>query len=139
MTARHAKYFAHELTKRCPSDSVGKLAASLADAQVDLNPRQIDAALFAFRSPLKARLKELEDALKIIKRQARLAGNLPLKLKLERECRNLDADREGAWKEYEEAARDIEKKKDSLIDEVERKLTQTLIQKKLFSVRWRLK
>lgn len=52
MTAFHAKYFAHELTKRCPSDSIGKLAASLADAQVDLNPHQIDAALFAFRSPL---------------------------------------------------------------------------------------
>ena len=43
---------AHELTKRCPSDSLQKLAATLADAQVDLNPHQIDAALFAFRSPL---------------------------------------------------------------------------------------
>ena len=51
-TPYHAKYLAHELTKRCPSDSVQKLAASLADAQVDLNPHQIDAALFAFRSPL---------------------------------------------------------------------------------------
>jgi len=51
-TAFHAKYFAHELTKRCASDSVQKLAASLADAQVDLNPHQIDAALFAFSSPL---------------------------------------------------------------------------------------
>ncbi|MGB7793360.1 MAG: hypothetical protein WBL39_19355 [Terrimicrobiaceae bacterium] len=36
MTAYHAKYFAHKLTKRCPSDSGGKLAASLPDAQVDL-------------------------------------------------------------------------------------------------------
>ena len=51
-SAYHAKYFAHQLTKRCPSDSVAKLAASLADAQVDLNPHQVDAALFAFRSPL---------------------------------------------------------------------------------------
>src|SRR5216684_6400857 len=51
-TAYHAKYFANELTKRCSSDSLEKLAASLADAQVDLNPHQIDAALFAFRSPL---------------------------------------------------------------------------------------
>src|SRR5439155_1625013 len=51
-TAYHAKYFAHELTKRCSSDSLQKLAVSLADAQVDLNPHQIDAALFAFRSPL---------------------------------------------------------------------------------------
>jgi len=50
-TAYHAKYFAHELTRRCASDSVEKLAAVLADAQVDLNPHQIEAALFAFRNP----------------------------------------------------------------------------------------
>jgi hypothetical protein len=31
---------------------VEKLAAVLSDAQVDLNPHQIEAALFAFRSPL---------------------------------------------------------------------------------------
>jgi ERCC4-related helicase len=52
ITDYHAKYYAHELTKRCPSDSTEKLAASLMDAQVDLNPHQVDAALFAFRSPL---------------------------------------------------------------------------------------
>ena len=52
LTAYHAKYFAYELTKRCPSDSLEKLAGALADAQVDLNPHQIDAALFAFKSPL---------------------------------------------------------------------------------------
>ncbi|MFH1857855.1 MAG: SNF2-related protein, partial [Candidatus Omnitrophota bacterium] len=37
---------------RCPSDSPEKLAGALVDAQVDLNPHQIEAALFAFRSPL---------------------------------------------------------------------------------------
>jgi ERCC4-related helicase len=47
-----AKYYAHELTKRCPSDSVEKLSATLMDARVDLNPHQIEAALFAFQSPL---------------------------------------------------------------------------------------
>ena len=52
ITTYHAKYFAHELTKRCASDSVGKLAGAVASAQVDLNPHQIDAALFAFKSPL---------------------------------------------------------------------------------------
>jgi adenine-specific DNA-methyltransferase len=52
ITQYHACYFAHELTRRCPSDSLQKLAATLADAQVDLNPHQVDAALFAFRSPL---------------------------------------------------------------------------------------
>src|SRR5208282_5515848 len=52
LTDYQAKYFAYELTKRCAADSVEKLAGALIDAQVDLNPHQIDAALFAFRSPL---------------------------------------------------------------------------------------
>src|SRR6266705_3118843 len=52
VTGYHAKYFAYELTKRCASDSIEKLATALSDAQVDLNPHQIAAALFAFRSPL---------------------------------------------------------------------------------------
>src|SRR5690606_35313229 len=51
-TDYHAKYYAYELTKRCPSDSMEKLASALVDAQVDLNPHQIEAALSAFRSPL---------------------------------------------------------------------------------------
>lgn len=52
LTDFNAKYFAYELTKRCSSDSMEKLAGALVDAQVDLNPHQVDAALFAFRSPL---------------------------------------------------------------------------------------
>ena len=52
ITAYHAKYFSYELTKRCAPDSVEKLAGALVDAQVDLNPHQVDAALFAFHSPL---------------------------------------------------------------------------------------
>jgi SNF2-related domain len=51
LTDYHAKYLAYELTKRCASDNVEKLAPVLADAQVDLTPHQVDAALFAFRSP----------------------------------------------------------------------------------------
>src|SRR6266403_6203673 len=52
LTDYQAKYFAYELTKRSPSDSMEKLASAVAGAQVDLNPHQVDAALFAFRSPL---------------------------------------------------------------------------------------
>lgn len=51
-TDYHACFFAHELQRRCASDSVEKLAGALVDAQVDLNPHQVEAALFAFRSPL---------------------------------------------------------------------------------------
>ncbi len=52
LTPYHAKYYAWELTKRGPSGTVEKLAGAIASAQVDLNPHQVDAALFAFRSPL---------------------------------------------------------------------------------------
>lgn len=51
-TAYHAKYFANELTRRNATEGVSKLSVSLFDAAVDLNPHQIEAALFAFRSPL---------------------------------------------------------------------------------------
>src|ERR1041385_7526511 len=52
LTDYQAKYFAYELTRRTPSDNIEKLAGVVAGAQVDLNPHQVDAALFAFRSPL---------------------------------------------------------------------------------------
>ena len=52
ITPYHAKYFAHYLTRRLPANNLDKLTASLHDAQVDLTPHQIDAALFAFKSPL---------------------------------------------------------------------------------------
>ena len=52
LTPFQAKYFAYELTRQRPSGDLGKLTASLQDAQVDLNPHQVDAALFAFKSPL---------------------------------------------------------------------------------------
>ncbi|HNJ38733.1 MAG TPA: DEAD/DEAH box helicase, partial [Nitrosomonas sp.] len=52
ITAFQAKYFAHELTRRFPTDSAEKLAGAVASAQVDINLHQVDAALFAFNSPL---------------------------------------------------------------------------------------
>jgi len=48
----HTKYYAHALLRRSASDSLDKLGQSLLNATVDLNPHQIEAALFAFRSPL---------------------------------------------------------------------------------------
>ena len=52
ITDYQAKYIAHDLTRRRSSDSAERLAVAVAGAQVDLNPHQIDAALFAFASPL---------------------------------------------------------------------------------------
>src|SRR5262249_15352569 len=46
-----AKYFAHELTRRAVT-GIDRLSMSLFDTAFDLNPHQIEAALFALASPL---------------------------------------------------------------------------------------
>ncbi|SHJ79776.1 Helicase conserved C-terminal domain-containing protein [Paramaledivibacter caminithermalis DSM 15212] len=51
-TEYHAKYYANELIRRNSCSTVEKLSMSLFDATVDLNPHQVEAALFAFRSPI---------------------------------------------------------------------------------------
>jgi len=51
LTPYHARFYAHELT-RIGGKGVERLSRSLFDACVDLNPHQIEAALFAVRSPI---------------------------------------------------------------------------------------
>jgi SNF2 family DNA or RNA helicase len=47
----HAKYFANFLTREGIAEA-DALTQSLSSARVDLNPHQVDAAMFALRSPL---------------------------------------------------------------------------------------
>jgi ERCC4-related helicase len=50
-TPYHSAYWAHALTLQGPPGTVENLSRSMANARVDLNPHQVDAALFAVRSP----------------------------------------------------------------------------------------
>lgn len=52
ITPYQAKYNAYALTSRQGADGVGNISQSLFDACVDLNPHQVDAALFACQNPL---------------------------------------------------------------------------------------
>lgn len=52
ITLPQAQYIAYQLTRKLPADSVEKFSETLLDAKVELNPHQIEVALFAFRSPL---------------------------------------------------------------------------------------
>jgi adenine-specific DNA-methyltransferase len=51
-TPYHSKYWAAALTLRGAAGSIDTLSRSISNARVDLNPHQVDAALFALRSPL---------------------------------------------------------------------------------------
>ena len=51
-TAYHAKIFAYELSLLQSGDSVDRLSQAMFDACIDLNPHQINAAIFALKNPL---------------------------------------------------------------------------------------
>lgn len=51
-TLFHSKYFANILTLTNSSRGVERLSQAIFNAKVDLNPHQVEAALFAFKSPM---------------------------------------------------------------------------------------
>lgn len=52
ITPQQAQYYAQLLISRSVGDRLESLSQSLLSAAVDINPHQVEAALFAFRSPL---------------------------------------------------------------------------------------
>ena len=51
ITRYHAKYYASLLSSNAVGGDIDSLSQSLLSSTVDINPHQIDAALFAFKSP----------------------------------------------------------------------------------------
>jgi len=52
LTPHQAKCIAHDLTLQPAGGGIDRLSQALFNASVDLNPHQIEAAVFALRSPL---------------------------------------------------------------------------------------
>jgi hypothetical protein len=75
ITQFHAKYFAHDLTRQAPPGAADQLSMSLFDASVDLNPHQIEAAMFALQSPLSEGVTRPERSLEGICSGAVLAAS----------------------------------------------------------------
>ena len=90
------------------------------------------------RKSLKSTLKDYDNQIADLKKQARMAPNLPEKLALQKKIRSLDKKRDNAWHRYNEAAREIERQKDTLIDQVEARLGQEIEEEELFTIKWRL-
>lgn len=62
----------------------------------------------------------------------------PERLEIQKKIRSLDKKRDNAWREYDEAAREIERQKDALIEQVEARLQLKIEDETLFKIRWRL-
>lgn len=90
------------------------------------------------RKGLKFNLKDLDAQIKDLKRQIRGSKNLPEKLAFQRKAQKLEKQRDEAWREYDEQAREVEQKKDSLLDIIEQKLQMNTTEQHVFSIRWSL-
>lgn len=90
------------------------------------------------RAALKAELTELDEALKEAKKAARLAPTLPEKLERQRATRKLESRRDEAWRAYDQASREVDQRKDALLDEISGRLEQRITEERLFVLRWQV-
>ncbi len=90
------------------------------------------------RASLRAELAELDEELKEAKKAARVAPTLPDKLERQRAVRKLETRRDEAWRAYDQASRDLDRRKDELLDEISQRLEQHIEEEQLFVLRWRL-
>jgi ERCC4-related helicase len=88
------------------------------------------------RKGLKSELKDYDEQIAVLKKEARLAANLPDKLAIQKQLRDLDHKRDEAWKAYDADAKTIENQKDELLDTVEERLKQTIEGKTIFTIHW---
>lgn len=150
ITSYHAKYFAFELTRRSSSYSLQKLATCLLDAQVDLNPHQVEAALFAFHSPLSKGAiladevglgKTIEAGLVISQKWAerkRKILNLEEKVTAHRQIKEMEKKRNTLRLNLYQSQDEVDNKKEQLIEEIESRLKQKTETTELFTVRWKV-
>lgn len=84
-TPHQSQYLAWQLTRQAEMGSMESLATTLVDSQVDLNPHQVDAALFACQNPLSRGViladevglgKTIEAGLVILQRWAERKRNI---------------------------------------------------------------
>ena len=125
-TPFHSKYWANELTLRAAAGSIESLSRSIAGARVDLNPHQVDAALFALRSPL-ARGVILAD-------EVGLGKTIEAGIVIAQRW----AERNRKRRELFDAQDAIDAQRDELIKRIEGQLRQRHTFKPLFTFRWRL-
>jgi ERCC4-related helicase len=90
------------------------------------------------RNSLKFKLKELDDRIKDLKKQSRLAPNLPAKLNMQKKIRELEARRDKAWSEFDIESKKVDQEKDRLIDTIEARLKQSVQLETLFAIQWEI-
>jgi septation ring formation regulator EzrA len=90
------------------------------------------------RNSLKAKIQELDEEIKSAAKQARLAPSLPDRLKHQHTRKDLEKKLDAAWRDYDRAAKEVDARKERLLDEIEKRLEQQLAEEPLFTLRWKI-
>lgn len=104
----------------------------------DTEMDKLDAWADDRRAVLKAELEELDEALKLARKATRQAPTLPEKLERQRAFRLLETKRDEAWRVYDQASRELDEQKETLLDEISKRLEQQVNEEPLFAIRWQL-
>lgn len=90
------------------------------------------------RKALMATVDELDEQIRLYKKEARQLASTADKIQAKKELRKLERKRDDALAEYHQSKKAIEQEEDRLLDEVSEKLELTCEIKELFSARWTL-
>ena len=88
------------------------------------------------RVSLKRELDDFDAQMREAKRLARFAPTMPEKLDRQRAVRSLETKRDEAWRAYDQARGDIDRQKDALLDDITRRLEESIEHTDLFTIRW---
>ena len=90
------------------------------------------------KKTLEEKLKEMDRKIRILKKEFRKSSSLSEKLKLQKQINDLEKERDKEWKEYDIAKKEIEVKKDQLIDEIQNRLKQNITENIVFEIEWEI-
>jgi len=88
------------------------------------------------RTTLKRELAELDEKIREARKTARFAPSLPEKLERQRDLKRLETRRDDSWREFDKASREVDSRKDELLDEVARQMRTYVERLELFTVRF---
>ena len=87
---------------------------------------------------LEREIKDLDAEIKLRKAEAKKLLNLEAKVKAQRYIKDLEKKRSEKSQVLFSAQDDIDEKKENLLTDIERKLSQKVEQKELFTIKWHL-
>jgi exonuclease VII large subunit len=90
------------------------------------------------KESLEHELKEIDREIKETKREAQLAASLESKVALHKRIKDLESRRAEKRRGLFEAQDAVDTRKDSLLSEIEARLTQALAKTELFTVKWKV-